>query len=330
MTNLTIIGLGRIGASVGLALGQHKGAFQRTGHDISPEHARQARQLGCVDSISHNLPASVSQADIVLLALPLDQIEATLRHIRQDLPPGALVLDTAPTKTQVIAWAQAHLPDHCSYIGLSPVLNARYLLDHDMGPQAGRPDLFAGCQIGITAPRGTREGPFELALHLVHMLGARPLFIDPQEADGVMAALHLLPQLVSAGLQAAVSRQPGWLENRKLAGGPYARLVAALAESDTPEALGSAAAASQADMLRLLDALVAELRSARGFLDERDHAGLADWIRSAADSQIEWLKGRNADDWEVRADAWEVQPPSWWNRLGGWFGSRRKDEDDPK
>jgi prephenate dehydrogenase len=324
--NLTIIGLGRIGASVGLALGARREQIRRIGHDISPETARLASQRDCVDKISHNLPDSVRQADIVLLALPLDQIEDTLRIIGQDLPSGALVLETAPAKTQVATWAQEHLPPHCAYIGLSPVLNARYLLDPERGPAAGRADLFAGSQIGLIVPPRISEGFFNLALHLVEMLGARPLFIDPQEADGVLAGLHLLPQLASAGLHAAVSRQPGWAENRKLAGGPFARSSAVLLEGDTPEALGVAASSGRSDMLRLLDALIAELQTIRGQLAGPDLDGLVAGIRRAAEGQAEWRDRREVDDWDARTDASDAQLPSWRQRLGGFFGSRRPDD----
>ena len=59
---ITIVGLGQIGASVGLALGRHATILRRVGHDKSPEAAKQAQRKGAVDEVKHNLPAAVRGA----------------------------------------------------------------------------------------------------------------------------------------------------------------------------------------------------------------------------------------------------------------------------
>ena len=78
--NITIIGLGQIGASIGLALASHKDQVTLTGHDKSPAIAREAHKLGAVDKINFNLPASVEGANVVILALP-DPTTAQLNRL---------------------------------------------------------------------------------------------------------------------------------------------------------------------------------------------------------------------------------------------------------
>ena len=88
---ITIVGLGQLGASVGLALGSRQDDIHRVGHDKNSEAAKAAQKKGAVDDVKNNLPAAVREADIVLLSLPIDEIRATLEVIAPDLREGAVV-----------------------------------------------------------------------------------------------------------------------------------------------------------------------------------------------------------------------------------------------
>ena len=103
---ITIIGLGQIGASVGLALGEHGEKFTRTGHDIDSGFANQAKKLGALDKVAFNLPLAVAEADIVLLAVPMDTVQGLLEMIAPDLKEGAVVMDVSPIRQVTSAWAK--------------------------------------------------------------------------------------------------------------------------------------------------------------------------------------------------------------------------------
>ena len=92
---ITIVGLGQIGSSIGLALKAHDVNLRRVGHDKDAQSAKESQQMGAVDDVKYNLPASIREAKIVILALPLAEIRETLRVIAPDLQEGTLVLDTA-------------------------------------------------------------------------------------------------------------------------------------------------------------------------------------------------------------------------------------------
>ena len=100
---ITIIGLGQVGSSIGLALAEQK-SIKRVGHDKDYGRARAAHKAGAVDETNVNLPSSVSNANIVLLCLPLSEIRETLKYIARDLQEGTVILDTAPAKATVAAW----------------------------------------------------------------------------------------------------------------------------------------------------------------------------------------------------------------------------------
>src|SRR4030065_2960815 len=107
---ITIIGTGQIGASIGLALAAHKDMFLRVGHDKDIRIANRAKDMGALDRVAINLPNSVANADIVVLALPLDQIQETLKVIAPELKDEVVVMDTAPIKSEVMLWAMELLP----------------------------------------------------------------------------------------------------------------------------------------------------------------------------------------------------------------------------
>jgi len=114
---LTIVGLGQIGTSVGLALAEESELIYRMGHDREIRAARRAEKLGALDKVSVNLLSAVEEADLVLLALPVDQIQETLKFIKDDLKPAAVVMDTGPVKQTVASWAKELLPEDGCFLG---------------------------------------------------------------------------------------------------------------------------------------------------------------------------------------------------------------------
>ena len=93
--NITIVGLGLIGTSMGLALRQAGVASAVIGHDKDLAVANQARKREAVDKVDWNLISACEKADLVILAVPLDAIEPTLKAIGPYLRPGCVVIDTA-------------------------------------------------------------------------------------------------------------------------------------------------------------------------------------------------------------------------------------------
>ena len=125
---ITIIGLGQIGTSLGLALKEHTEKIHRVGHDKVHSRAQQAKDLGALDQAKRNLHNAVKEADIVLLALPLSEIRPTLELIGNDLRPGTVLMETAPAKAAVADWVGELLSPGCDYIGLLPTIHPAHLL----------------------------------------------------------------------------------------------------------------------------------------------------------------------------------------------------------
>jgi len=293
---ITIIGLGQIGASMGLALASHKDQVTTLGHDKSPEMARKAQKQGAVESISYNLPASVEGADVIVLAIPFDEIYETLKFIAQDVREDAIVMDTAPVKSTVAEWAKELLPPKRHYIGLTPALNPACLEDAAQGLEAARPDLFQKGVIAITAPQGTVEGALKLAADFVVLLGSQPFFADLAEVDGMMASAHLLPGLTAAALAETVTCQSGWSDIRKMAGKAYSAATRPL-DGEESGALAEAILQNRTNTLRVLDEHIATLTSLRADIAGENKKALQGRLERARQGRAQWQLERFKGDW---------------------------------
>jgi prephenate dehydrogenase len=320
---LTIIGLGQIGASIGLSLASQKEVIRRVGHDKDPNASKRARDLGALDKVEFNLHAAVENADLVLLTMPTDQIHETLELIAGDLKEGAVVMDTAAVKEIVATWAEALLPAERYYVGLTPVLNPSYLHSTDSGLDGAHADLFKGGLIAISAPARTASDAVKMAADLTRLLGAAPLFADPLEMDGLMAATHLLPQLMAAGLLNATLDQPGWREGRKVAGRPYAEATGPIVHLGTSQGLAADVMLNRENIRRMLDSTLAALITIRGDIDAQDEAALAERLERARRGREFWWNQRQSGDWA----SGEIPPsemPSASSVFGSLFGLKPK------
>jgi len=285
------------------------------GHDKELSNARLAEKMGAVDKVMINLPSAVHEADIVLLSLPIDQIYDTLSVIASDLKEGAVVMDTGPVKEVVASWANKLLPSERFYVGLTPVLNPAYLHEVGSGAQAAYPDLFRNGLVAIVSPPGTPSEAIKLAADLTRLLGSSPLFADPLEMDGLMAATHILPQLMAAALINATVDQPGWQEGRKVAGRAFAEATRPIVHATESKTLRESALLNRQNVLRMMDCVIASLQAIRNDIENDDSEALEARLSRARQGQEQWWQQRLAADW-----ANEGIPKSETPTASDWFG----------
>jgi prephenate dehydrogenase len=307
---ITIIGTGQIGASIGLALGDHKDLFLRVGHDKDVRVANRAKEMGALDRVDINLPRSVEGAAIVILALPLDQIRETLKYIAMDLADEAVIMDTTPVKSDVLQWTKELLPPNRYYIGFTPVLNPAYLDTPGSGVEAAHADLFKNGLVAIVSPQGVPSEAIKLATDFSHLLGAEHLFIDPVELDSMMAATHILPQLLAAVLLNTTVDQPGWYDSRKLADRSYATATNAMAQFDEANSLSSQSISTHKHLVRWIDALMENLDILRQQLALEDAEKLQEVLVRARNGREKWLREKKTLNWTATESAQNIELPN--------------------
>ncbi len=320
---ITIIGLGQVGASIGLALASHKDSVVCVGHDKDFSIERAAQQKGAVDKTEHNLPKAVQDARLVLLALPVHQVRETLQFIAPDLMPGTVVVDTSPIKSGVANWAREILPENCYYVGIVPTIAAEFLHEAGTGLDSAKADLFKNSIFLVDAPTGTPGDAIQLVANLVSFLGATIMIADIVESDGLMSSAYLLPQLVSAALLNATTSQPGWKEARKVAERAYHNTTSI---QDDFATLHMLSLHNRENAIRVLNTMISSLVDLRDAVEEGNEQTLKDYLKAAHGEREEWLNDRFSATWADKKAPPLEKIPLKERLLGTMFGKSPKDK----
>ncbi len=327
---ITIVGAGVIGTSLGLALKQKDAPPTLLAHDKDLGVASAAVKMGAFDKAEWNLINACDKADLVILAIPLNGVEATLKAIGPELKPNAVVTDTCPSKQPVLAWAAEHLPDTVHFVGGHPLVRPV-----GSGYVNARADLFKERLYCLTPAPGAHEEAVELLVGLASLAGAEPFFLDPAEHDGLTSAVEHLPRLLSVALLRALNRQSAWREIRKLAGSSLEQISSG-AEGD-PDGIKDNFLENREMLLHWLDRTTVELAELRDLLAE-DSPDSGESLARAVDEAVvnrrDWLKEyRQGHIIEPELAALKpAEIPGFWQRwLGfGSMGKKRGDDRDKR
>lgn len=194
---ITIIGLGLIGGSLAIDLRKNKFATELIGVDTSEEHARQAMKIGLVDRIE-NLEDGVKDADIVIIAIPVDKEVLILSRVLDMIHYNTTVTDMSSTKRVIIESVKNH-QRRKNFVPAHPMSGTE-----NSGPTAALENLFKG-KITILCDQ-TDSGPQHLALieKMFQTLGMSIAYMSADEQDHSTAFVSHLPHAAAYALANAV------------------------------------------------------------------------------------------------------------------------------
>jgi prephenate dehydrogenase len=262
MERMTIIGLGLIGGSLGLALKAAKlSDIEIVGYDADSIAAGDARRLGAVDKTEPTLQRATVGAGLVILATPIVAMRGVMEEMAGGLRENCVVTDTASTKSLVMDWAGQLLPPSVSFVGGHPMAGKE-----TAGVAHAEAGLFAGKPYCIVPSPSASEGAVQMVVGLVHLMGAQPLFIDAEEHDRYVAAVSHLPLVLSSALFTLVRGSPAWPELAALASSGF-RDVTRLASTD-PELSHDICVTNREAVLHWLERMAEELSRYRELLVE--------------------------------------------------------------
>ncbi len=200
LRSLAVVGTGLIGASAGLAA-RRAGIERVTGWDLDPEALRVAAERGAVDA-AEDIAAAVDGAELVLVAAPVASLPLQVRETLALAPDGCTVTDAGSTKVPVCAAAEGDP----RFVGGHPICGAE-----TRGPARATAELFDGATWFLTLSSATPPERFRLVHGFVSALGARPVAIDPEAHDRLVAVTSHLPHALANVLlnQAGASRVDG-------------------------------------------------------------------------------------------------------------------------
>jgi cyclohexadieny/prephenate dehydrogenase len=188
---VSIIGLGLIGSSIARAVRAHMPTVRLTGHDADPDVRATAERLDLLDDISDTAGAAVTDADLVILCVPVGAMAAVAEAIAADLPADAIVSDVGSSKAGVAAALAQALPG-VTIVPAHPVAGTEH-----SGPEAGFATLFHGRWCILTPAAGAPEAAVARVSAFWEALGADVELMDARHHDLVLAITSHLPHLIA-------------------------------------------------------------------------------------------------------------------------------------
>lgn len=191
-----IVGVGLLGASLGLALRKY-GLSQRVlGIGRNEASLRQALEVGAIDSCCLVTDDSLPSVDLLVLCTPVDEIVRSAPSWRARLQPSTLVTDTGSTKQAIVEAYEREFPvAGPSFVGGHPVAGSER-----RGPRAGFAELFEGKVCVLTPTERTDRAATERVGALWRSVGMKVLETTPAEHDAILGLTSHLPHLVAAAL----------------------------------------------------------------------------------------------------------------------------------
>jgi prephenate dehydrogenase len=312
---ITIIGLGLIGGSLGLALkAADLSEVEIVGHNRHRDVANKARKIGAIDRAEHNLPKAVEGATVVVIAAPVLAVRDIMQQIAPDLPDGCTVTDVGSTKERVMEWAAELLPPSVNFVGGHPMAGKE-----TRGIDSADADLFRECTYCVCPSVNAHEDAVRAVVGIAQLVGAQPLFVEPKEHDQYAAAVSHLPLLVSTALFTLLRASPAWEDLAPMASSGFAGATR-LASGD-PQMSHDIFLTNRDAAVHWLDRMLEELRRYRDLL----HGDSEDLLRTFAEAQID----RNAFLAEPRpqraeGDAPDIRRELMNSLMGGWVADRMK------
>jgi len=192
---VAIVGFGLIGGSIALAARKRWPRTQIVAID-RPEVVASARRSFLADDGGDDV-SSGADADLVVLAAPVQTNLGLLRDLPDRLARPAIVTDVGSTKRQIAESARC-LPAHLQFVGGHPLAGAS-----TGGLDAARADLFTD-HPWILTPAEDGQPAVRPLSHFIEGLGARVHFMTPEAHDDTVAYLSHLPQIVASALMQLV------------------------------------------------------------------------------------------------------------------------------
>lgn len=309
---ISIIGLDRVGLSLGLAIKKNQSQVEVVGFDLNNEHLKTALNIKAVNRIDANLHSAVEKADIVLLnSLPLD-VTDWMADICRSLKENAVLINIAPLHTQACAWAASNFPQKRSFINATLSINGSFLENEDYSA-----DLFNNGLMVISTLPGTDEDAVQQVLDLAAQIGAFPMFTDPLEADGLLSQTDLFPRLVSLLYLQGISSQSGWSDAQKVTGPTFWQMSRLFRETSSGKAAAHEIFAHKGNVLHLLDMMRDQIDHLQDEIQTENEETLALSLQKTLDNHSQWMTRRKSGDWDAQASQPEVKPKGMWKKLLG-------------
>jgi prephenate dehydrogenase len=281
---ITLVGVGLLGGSLGLAIKQRRLAARVEGYVRRSASVTECTQMGVADLVTQDLTQAVAEADLVVFCTPLAQMRGLTEQMLPALKPGALVTDVGSVKGIVVkeleplvAGAGGH------FIGSHPMAGAE-----KMGVSAARVDLFDRALCVVTPTAKTSPATVQAMEQFWQALGARTLRLTPEVHDELASRASHLPHIVAAELANYVLSPVHAKEQALLCANGF-RDTTRIA-SGSPEMWRDSALANRHNLGRILGVFIEDLQEFRVALEHGDSQSITEFFEKAKQRRDAWCE----------------------------------------
>ena len=261
---ITIIGVGLLGGSIGLAAKKRRVAGEIAGFVRSKKSIAGCEKFGATDFATTDLLAAVSNSDLVILCTPLAQMRSLAEQALPALKRGAIVTDVGSVKAGAVRELEPLVKKSgAHFIGSHPMAGAE-----KNGVAAARENLFENAVCVLTPTKKSSVAAIRKLENFWKSLGARVLKMDAAQHDLLVSRSSHLPHVVAATLANLVLNPA----NPKAQAGLCAtgfRDTTRIA-SGSPEMWRDIALANRKNLSRSTDTFIAELKKFQNALKSGD------------------------------------------------------------
>jgi len=272
---VTIVGVGLIGASLGLAL-KHAGVVNTVmGVGRGQANLDQALKMGAIDGVV-DLVEATKKSDVIVLCVPVAQMRAAFEVMEPHLEAKTLMTDAGSTKGDVILVAKEVLGKKaCQFVPAHPIAGGA-----QHGAAAAQVDLFQGKQTIICPLQENSPQDTAIITSFWESVGSIVKKIGSVQHDAIYAAVSHLPHLLSYALMASVVNSEDGEQKLGHIGAGFKDFTRIAASS--PEMWRDICIGNRTAILKELDQYLLIVNHMRKLIAENDGAGLEKLFNKAS------------------------------------------------
>lgn len=276
---IAVLGVGLIGGSIGLAAKECVEDVEVVGFGRSPERLERACELGAIDRAASSLEDALDGASVCFCCAPVGALDAQISAALATAGDDCVVTDVGSTKGGVVAAAADR-----RFVGGHPIAGAE-----TAGVEHARADLFQGATWYLTPTTESSGVLFERLHRLVAAFGARPVAIDAESHDRLLATVSHLPHVLANALVTQTAGALGEEDAALPRVGPSFRDATRVAGANSAIWTDIYLANREA-IAAEIDAVVKRLQEAAALLHSGDADAITAWNEQAADARRRLLE----------------------------------------
>jgi prephenate dehydrogenase len=279
---ITIVGVGLLGGSIGLAVKRRKLAREVAGFVRRATSLKDCEKAGAVNFATTDLIAAVSNSDLIILCTPLAQMLPLVKQMLPALKRGAIVTDVGSVKSGVVSELELLVKKSGAYfVGGHPMAGAERT-----GVRAARADLFTNAVCVLTPTKKSNAAAVRKLEQFWQSLGARVLKMDAAQHDLLVSRSSHLPHVVAATLANLVLNPASPKQQAALCANGF-RDTTRIA-SGSPEMWRDIALSNRKNLARSLDTFISELQKFQTALKKSDVKAVSTFFETAKSRRDDW------------------------------------------